>query len=376
MTVAAVAVGAVAVGAAAYSASAQSSAAGKAGAAQAAAAAQARKAITEGVGQARTDLQPYSEVGKSALKQLAWSMGLDQPADPGPSAPNTWQPGQTNDPVWEKLLADFNAQHTAWAGQPMNRPWDADADAQAAYNRLAQQYKAIKDAEPKTEYRGQGEQGALMQNYDLEAYKKDPAYTPFVNTLEDLQATPGYQFRLNQGLDSSNNSASAKGSLLSGGQLKALNNYASDFASTEYQNAWSRAQTAYQNAFNRDTTNKNNTFQRLQSMSNNGQAAAGQQGAWTMAGAGALAGIETKAGENQANLALAQGQINANLANGIAGGVTGAITGIDGKSGGGGLGSLFSTGGGYGGGGGQVNGLSNAQLSNAISPTFNSGWYG
>lgn len=51
---------------------------------------------------------------------------------------------------------------------------------------------------------------------------------------------PGYQFRLEQENKAINNSAAAKGNLLSGATLKALASYTSGLASQEFQNAFSR----------------------------------------------------------------------------------------------------------------------------------------
>lgn len=49
-----------------------------------------------------------------------------------------------------------------------------------------------------------------------------------------LQNSPGYQFRLGQGLKGVNSNAAARGMLQSGATMKGLNNYASDYASNEY----------------------------------------------------------------------------------------------------------------------------------------------
>ena len=59
-------------------------------------------------------------------------------------------------------------------------------------------------------------------------------------TLADFNRDPGYQFRMNQGRDALESSASARGSLLGGGTLKALDRYGQDYASGEYGNARSR----------------------------------------------------------------------------------------------------------------------------------------
>ena len=128
--------------------------------------------------------------------------------------------------------------------------------------------------------------GALNTPYDAAQYQKDPTYTPLVSntlsadeyaktpgytplvsntltpeeyknsigytaiptTLEELQATPGYKFQLEQGLQGIDNSAAARGMSLSGATMKAANNYAQGQASTGFADAWNRGQQAYKNA--------------------------------------------------------------------------------------------------------------------------------
>lgn len=51
---------------------------------------------------------------------------------------------------------------------------------------------------------------------------------------------PGYQFQLGEGLKALQRSAAARGTLLTGGTLKGLNQYAQDYANTAYQNAFNR----------------------------------------------------------------------------------------------------------------------------------------
>ena len=52
---------------------------------------------------------------------------------------------------------------------------------------------------------------------------------------------PGFQERLKMGTDAIQASAAAKGSILSGGTLKALERYAQDYASNEFGNVYNRA---------------------------------------------------------------------------------------------------------------------------------------
>jgi hypothetical protein len=59
---------------------------------------------------------------------------------------------------------------------------------------------------------------------------------PFQPTMAQLEQTPGYQFTLKQGLESTQNSYAAKGLASSGAAMKGAANYAEDLASTTYQN--------------------------------------------------------------------------------------------------------------------------------------------
>lgn len=76
-----------------------------------------------------------------------------------------------------------------------------------------------------------------------------PAYTqgvmpggnlvrPFSET--DVKTSPGYGFRLKQGVDAIDRSAASRGRLLSGGTLKGLEDFGQGLASNEYQNAYNR----------------------------------------------------------------------------------------------------------------------------------------
>jgi hypothetical protein len=52
----------------------------------------------------------------------------------------------------------------------------------------------------------------------------------------EYTSSPGYQFRLNEGLNAITNAASAKGNVLSPATTKALTRYAEDYATGDYQN--------------------------------------------------------------------------------------------------------------------------------------------
>jgi len=57
--------------------------------------------------------------------------------------------------------------------------------------------------------------------------------------MNAYQQTPGYQFRMQSGVDALDKSAAASGSLLSGAQQKALTEYGQNFGTNEYQNSLS-----------------------------------------------------------------------------------------------------------------------------------------
>jgi hypothetical protein len=81
---------------------------------------------------------------------------------------------------------------------------------------------------------------------EFKAFDKPiPEWTP--TTIEDMKADPGYQFRLEQGLGAVENSAAARGALLGGNTIKALNEYGQGFASNEFGNVNERRQQDYGN---------------------------------------------------------------------------------------------------------------------------------
>lgn len=71
-------------------------------------------------------------------------------------------------------------------------------------------------------------------------------------TMNDfMNNDAGYDFRMQQGQQAIERSAAARGGVLGGGTLKALANYGQDYASNEYQNAFSRWNTQNNQQYNR-----------------------------------------------------------------------------------------------------------------------------
>jgi hypothetical protein len=83
----------------------------------------------------------------------------------------------------------------------------------------------------------------------------------------DLTTDPSYGFRLSEGLKALDRQAAARGGLISGGAIKAAQEYGQQSASQEYQNA-----------FNRYQTNRSNMLQPLGNLVTSGQNAAANLG--------------------------------------------------------------------------------------------------
>lgn len=122
-------------------------------------------------------------------------------------------------------------------------------------------------------------------------------------TGQDIYSDPSYQFRLQQGQDAIQSSAAAKGGLLTGATLKALQNYGQESASQEYGNAYNR--------FNADQTNRYNRLSNLVGIGQNAAAQVGNAGAQTaqavanntMAGANSIAAGQVANANNWSNTA-------------------------------------------------------------------------
>lgn len=116
----------------------------------------------------------------------------------------------------------------------------------------------------------------------------------------DVTQDPGYQFRMDQGIEALDKSAAARGRLLSGAQQKGVTNYAQGLASQEYANAYSR-----------QLEEKNRQFNMLSGLSNTGQASAAQQAAATGQLSSNSANILSNLAASQANAEIAKGNASA-----------------------------------------------------------------
>jgi hypothetical protein len=115
------------------------------------------------------------------------------------------------------------------------------------------------------------------------------------------QNDPGYQFRLQQGMDALQNSAAARGGLLSGGTAKAIDQYAQSDASNEYNNVYNRSLGQYQQSYNQFQNNQSNLFNREASLAGVGQTATSQLGQTGAQAAGNIGNILANTGNQVGN---------------------------------------------------------------------------
>jgi hypothetical protein len=159
-------------------------------------------------------------------------------------------------------------------------------------------------------------------------------------TLAQAEATPGYQFQLQQGTQAINQNAAANGTLLTGNTGTALENYGQNLAQTAYQQTYNNALNAYQ-------TNVN----AAQSGVNSGLSSTGQLAQTNLGVAGNTANIDLTSGQEQAQqinnaaAARASGYLGKAAGYGqLAGGIAGAAGSVaEGLGGGGGIGDVFSS---------------------------------
>jgi hypothetical protein len=174
-------------------------------------------------------------------------------------------------------------------------------------------------------YAGPGGMGGLIAPFTGQFSAPD------LNNTTD----PGYLARLQMGTDAIQKSAAAKGTLLTGGTLKDLTNYAQDYASNEYGNVYGRAANTFNTNYGIFENNQANAFNRLYGLTGLGLNAAGQANS-ALSGYGAglgnnaalygglqqgyannLGNLYTGIGNTNAAAQLANGQIGAGMVGGL-----------------------------------------------------------
>lgn len=139
--------------------------------------------------------------------------------------------------------------------------------------------------------------------------------TPFSQT--NWQQDPGYAFRLAEGNKALNQSAAARGGLISGNALKAAQRYGQEMGSQEYQNA-----------FNRYYSERNNMLSPIQSLAGVGQSSAQSLGAAAGQYGSNVGNLAMTNAANQGNALMAQGNARASAYTGLGSSAGQALGGI------------------------------------------------
>ena len=181
----------------------------------------------------------------------------------------------------------------------------AEAQENAAAQSAAVQREMFnKQVELQAPFREAGltAQNRLLDYLGLSSNVNAPGYGSLNQSfgMDQFTADPGYAFRLSEGMKGLNAQAAARGGLISGGALKAAQNYGQQAGSQEYQNAFNRYQT--------ERAAKLNPLQSLMG--------AGQSGANTLTSAAGNLGQNLGQAEAARGTAQASGYLNqANVIN-------------------------------------------------------------
>lgn len=154
-------------------------------------------------------------------------------------------------------------------------------------------------------YEGVARQEPWFQAGQIALNKLIPEATNYQNFgMEQFKQDPGYAFRMSEGMKALENSAAARGGLLSGATMKGIQRYGQDMASQEYMNA-----------FNRYQVEREARLNPLQSLAGVGQTTANALAAGGQAFAGNVNQLTMANAADRANLALTSGNIRASQYN-------------------------------------------------------------
>ena len=140
-------------------------------------------------------------------------------------------------------------------------------------------------------------------------------YTPFGQT--NWQQDPGYAFRLAEGNKALNQSAAARGGLISGNALKAAQRYGQEMGSQEYGNA-----------FNRYLREREAQLNPLQSLAGVGQTSAQTLGGQAGTYGANVGNLASQTGASTANSLLAAGNARASAYQGYGSAIGQGLQGL------------------------------------------------
>lgn len=188
------------------------------------------------------------------------------------------------------------------AGTQANAAMSAQQlQAQEAQNSLDFQKQQYADQQKNQAPFLQAGQGAITNLSDLVNNGGFPAWgkTFAAPTADEARQTPGYQFAQDQGQKAIQNSAAARGGLLSGNTATDLAKYSQGLADSNYQQVYNNALGRYQQSYNEFQNNQANQFNRYASLAGVGQQSANTLGQQGQAAANNVSSINLTSGAQQ-----------------------------------------------------------------------------
>jgi len=211
-------------------------------------------------GQQQANLAPWLQSGEGGLANLDYLLGVTPPTTQGASAGS---PGAFTGAGATGMPAPGS---TSAYGTPGAAPGASGPSGTTNLSSLVNP--------------SLGAEGSL-----LSAYPGGPFKAP---TAQQALEAPGEQAQLQLGEQALQQSAAARGSLLTGGTAQGLNAYAQNLASTNYQNTYNNAYNTYASGYNQFQNQQADTYNRLAALSGTGQTAAQNLGTL---GQGAASGV-------------------------------------------------------------------------------------
>jgi hypothetical protein len=189
----------------------------------------------------RRDLAPYRNIGVGALNLLGQPYGLSTGGQNGSGSGGNWDDRNlfgdaggvpmvdseryANDPAyryaWDKTLETEKATRPGWRGQETYWARATNADWTRLNETMARNLGDYRQQNPQPQQGQQGQPGAPGD---------------FSNFIK----SPDYEFRRSEGARGTERSAAARGGAFSGNALRALTEFNSNLASTEYGNYFNR----------------------------------------------------------------------------------------------------------------------------------------
>jgi hypothetical protein len=216
--------------------------------------------------QTEQNLAPYRQTGAMGLSALGQYLGLGGVSGGSPAQPSG--PAPTQDQFMKTVPGQISGMYGDVRGPGGVGPSTTQFD-QSGYDAAMAAYNG-----------GQQQQSSQGSGLNLNA----PGLKAF--SLADFQASPAYQFNLQQGQQAIDKASNARGNMYAPQTLQDLSKFSQGMASNEFTNAY--------NMYNQ---NQGNVFSRLNTMAGIGQNAAVQQGGFGAASAGAQGNYGIMGGE-------------------------------------------------------------------------------